>query len=93
MTDVKFLGTHSIRSLKENEVYFCQEGCGDCKKVTVDEDNRTVTTNVGALLERQYSKVELSSCCKAEIGIWDISSDEEVPVEYLFTPSDEDKNN
>ncbi|EJB8688036.1 hypothetical protein MW324_001089 [Vibrio parahaemolyticus] len=41
------------------------------------------------LLERHYSKVELSSCCRSELGIWNELEDEEISVEYSFTPNEE----
>lgn len=86
----KFLGTYSVRDLRENEVYFCQEGCGDCNKVLVEEDNMTKhSIDDQTLLERHYSKVELSSCCRSELGIWNELEDEEISVEYSFTPNEE----
>lgn len=87
----KFLGTYIFRPLKEGEVYFCAEGCGECEKVIIEENNRTVTTREGELLERHYSKVEVSSCCKADLGIWNVVDDVEskVDAEYEFTPAEE----
>ncbi|AYO17048.1 hypothetical protein D0812_21920 [Vibrio owensii] len=90
MTIEKFLGTYAIRDLSENEVYFCQEGCGECSKVVVEEDNRTMhSPNETILLERDYSKLEVSSCCKSEVGIWNNDTDEEVKAEYVFTQHEE----
>lgn len=84
----KFLGSYVVRDLEgENEVYFCHEGCGDCKKVSVEETNLTRhCPNDIVLLERHYSYVDLSSCCKSPIGIWDTLKDEEVKVELVFVP-------
>lgn len=86
MTIKKLLGSYKIRELQKDEVYFCQEGCGDCEKVTTKEDNLLRTTAEGKLLEWHFSMKEVSKCCKSSIGIWNTATDEEINVEYTFIP-------
>lgn len=89
MPTEKFLGTYSIRPLAENEEYYCQNGCGECKKVIKVENNFKVTASDGVVEERHYSHVEVSDCCKAEIGIWNTATDEDQEVEYTFKPANQ----
>jgi len=87
----KYLGLYKIRPLNDGEVYYCTEGCGECQKVIIEEDNMTkhdITDTI--LLERHYSKVEVSSCCNSQVGIWDNVLDSELDdVEYEFSPEKE----
>lgn len=81
----KLLGRYQIRELKDNEVYFCMNGCGECDKVVVEEDEATLTCGItGALKERFYNLSDVSSCCGEHLLIWDNEMDQEIPVEYVF---------
>ncbi|HDM8198715.1 TPA: hypothetical protein P0E36_004899 [Vibrio harveyi] len=85
----KLLGSYSIREPNENEVYFCKEGCGECSIVVVEEDNLRKTTKEGRLIERHYSKTDLSDCCHSMLGIWNKSTDQEMVAHYVFEPNED----
>lgn len=85
----RYLGYYRMRDLKENEVYFCECGCGECRKVEQEFTARTMhTPDDETLLERDYYIDEVSHCCGSSIGIWNTETDEHVEgVEYEFTPN------
>jgi hypothetical protein len=82
----KLLGKNQIRDLKSNEVYCCMNGCGECDKVVVEEDEATLTCGLtGALKERFYNISDVSSCCGESLLIWDNETDDEAVAEYVFS--------
>lgn len=79
----KLIGTYKIRDLKENEVYICEEGCGECNKVAIECETMTLSDPTDThILEREYELVDSSDCCGSKLSIWDNLKDDEVSVEY-----------
>jgi hypothetical protein len=88
---VKYLGHYSIREIKPYETYFCEKGCGECEKIIIEEDNLVRTTqNIEGkdiIVERHFSKADVSSCCSANLGIWDTEDDKDMNADYVFNPA------
>jgi hypothetical protein len=84
-----FIGTYSVRPLEAGEVYFCENGCGECQTLTIEVDEATVTdSDTGELHMRRFSRDQVSSCCHGDVGIWNDAHDVEVPTKYDFAPAE-----
>lgn len=80
----KLIATCKIRPLKDNECYYCHNGCGECETVVVNDNNLIIN---GEILE--YTEVDVSSCCHSKVGIWDDLHDwEATDSEYIYKEID-----
>lgn len=80
------IGSLVIRDLNEDEELYCEEGCGECGKKTVEETTLTISTPCDShILEREYQTREVSVCCGSGLAIVNTkTNDEEWPTEYEF---------
>lgn len=55
-----------------HQQWTCANGCGQCGVRTIDFAWRTVTDlSTGQVVERDTVKADVSSCCGAELLLWD----------------------
>lgn len=88
MTESKLLGHYKVPALKEGQEYYCNEhGHGDCSIKVIEEDNLLITEKDGSIVKREFSHVDVASCCGGDVGIWDIEADEDVAFELEFVPA------
>lgn len=87
-TREKYTGHYQVPKLQENQTYYCTEnGHGNCQIKVVEENNLTIRDTDDLVIEREYSKEDVASCCGGEVGIWDNASDLDVPFEFQFVPA------
>lgn len=88
MSESKFLGHYKMPLLKEGQEYYCNEhGHGACGIKVIEEDNLLLTDKDDRILKREFSRVDVTSCCGGDIGIWNIEADEDVAFELEFVPA------
>lgn len=87
-TREKYTGHYQVPKLQEHQAYYCAEnGHGNCQIKVVEENNLTVRDNDNLIIEREYSKADVASCCGGEVGIWDDERDLDVPFDLQFVPA------
>jgi hypothetical protein len=64
----------------------CANGCGVCKVKTVPFVWREVHDRNGKLLEQNTTPVDVSSCCGADLMLWDEDKQDMVPFEMVVRP-------
>ena len=57
--------------LTEGQEYSCGEGCGACGIINEEFECRRTETLDGRLISREIEMVPVSSCCRADVDIWD----------------------
>lgn len=88
MAELKFLGHYKVPALKEGQEYYCNEhGHGACSIKVIEEDNLRLTDKDNNLIKREFSRVDVASCCGGDIGIWDVEADEDVAFDVQFVPA------
>lgn len=57
--------------LKNNQSWCCSKGCGDCNTVDAIHERMIETDNNGKVIHAVYEHYHVSSCCKADLLLWD----------------------
>lgn len=64
----------------------CARGCGVCAVKTVPYVWREVRDRAGKLIEQNTTPVDVSSCCGADLMLWDEDKQDMVPFEMVVRP-------
>ncbi len=65
-----------LPTLKEDEIFVCSDGCGDCKPVEFDFCySRSENLKTGEVIELTH-KAHKASCCGADLAIWNEVTDD-----------------
>ncbi len=69
-----------LPTLTEHQIWCCSNGCGECKpKQTLFEYSRTEFTD--GEIHFKSETIFVSSCCDADLFLWDFKVDDEVSFE------------
>lgn len=63
---------YQLPNLKSGQVWACSNGCGDCKTVEAIHTAMIETDiKTGKTLNAIYEHYHVSSCCLADLWLWD----------------------
>ena len=58
--------------------HYCRQ---DCEVLVIVEDNTLVRNKDDVVIRREYSLVDVASCCEADLEIRNLHNDDEIPCE------------
>ena len=65
----------------------CANGCGACAVKTIDFEWRTITDmRTGKVIQRDTYPIDVSSCCGAELLLWDEDKQDTVDWQPVVRP-------
>lgn len=78
------LGHYRVPPLGDNQSYCCSQHGQDCEVLVIVEDNTLVRNKDDVVIRREYSLVDVASCCEADLEIRNLHNDDEVPCEMTL---------
>jgi hypothetical protein len=69
--------------LKQNEIFCCNNGCGECSTYQVWDEYRAEITPCGGFKKAESQLISVSACCNEGVFVWDTVKDDEVAMEEL----------
>lgn len=69
-----------IYTLKENEIFCCNNGCGECVGLNVWDWYSEEISPCGNYRTLKEYKTTVSSCCRQGVFVWNTEKDEEVNI-------------
>jgi len=74
---------YMVPPIGPGQQWCCSRGCGVCQVKTVPYVWREVHDRNGTLIERNSYPVDMSSCCSADLMLWDEDKQDCVAFEML----------
>lgn len=68
-------------TLKENEIFCCNSGCGKCEVYPVWDEYSIEISPCGNYKDAKSELVLQSECCNMGVFVWDTVKDDEVEIE------------
>jgi len=79
----KIVGKYAMPGLLKGQEYMCSNGCGSCSVVEDEFECSRTDTKFGDLISREVEIVPVSSCCRADLDIWDNNKDDIVQYDFI----------
>ncbi|HHP5493051.1 TPA: hypothetical protein ACSCYS_003448 [Aeromonas veronii] len=80
------LGHYKAPPLQPEQLYCCSMHGEDCDVQVIVEDNVVVSNKDGVIIRREYSLVDVASCCEADLQIRNAHDDNDVDCELTLHP-------
>ena len=78
--------------LGSHQEWCCAKGCGPCGVKTVDFAWRTITNLHSGHVQRDTYPIDVSSCCSAELMLWDEEKQDFIDFKMLDRPLPANQN-
>ena len=84
-----FMGHYQAPSLEPEDSYYCLNHKAPCEITTIKEDGPVERNSDGFVINREYTTVDVTSCCHGELAIMDPRNGEPTPCKLTLTMADE----